>query len=439
MGRKGKILSLLMATILLSGCSMQTTDQLYCLPKRSGDYEKLQQAIDRHMDGRDYCAPLSGENPQSVQRADLDGDGQVEYLLFAKGSSEKPLQILIFRQEEREFVLSDVIESAGSAYDEVTYARIDDQPGYELVVGRQVSNQVARSVSVYRFVEGKAQQMLNANYFKFLTCDMDGDGGSELLVIRPGGTEESYAAAELYNCAGEKMERSNEASMSASVDRMKRIVVGKLQDNTPAVYIASAVGETSIITDVFALVKGRFTNISLSAEAGTSVQTLRNYYVYAEDLDADGVVELPSLIGMRAPADERIPYRQYLIRWFALNQGGDAVEKAYTYHNYQSGWYLTLGMDWAARVTVIQRENAFEFHLWDEEFQTHQRLFTVYAFSGSDREELAAQDNRQILYQGEYTIYSAYLEVASASYGITRESLLQSFHPIHSEWNSGET
>ena len=77
--------------------------------------------------------------------------------------------------------------------------------------------------------------------------------------------------------------------------------------------------------------------------------------------------------------------------------------------------------------------------MWDEEFQEHQCLFTVYAFSGSDREELAAKDNRQILYRGEYTIYSAYLEVASASYGITQESLVNSFHPIHTEWNSGET
>ena len=439
MRRKGKILSTLMAMLLLTGCSMRTTEQLYCLPKRSQGHAQLQQAIDRNMDGRDYCAPLSGEHLQSVQRADLDGDGEMEYLLFAKASSDKPLQILIFQGGTDGYVLRDVIENSGAAYDMVTYAQMDDTPGEELVVGRQVSNQVARSLSVYRFQDGKAQQILNANYSKFLICDLDSDGSSGVMVFRPGGTEESYGVAEHYQFTGSKMERSNEASMSAPVDRMKRVVVGKLQDDTPAVYVASAVGENSVITDVFAQTGKRFTNISLSAEAGTSVQTLRNYYVYAADVDNDGVVELPSLLGMRAPADERIPQRQYLIRWFALKRSGEAVEKAYTYHNFQSGWYLHLGMDWAERMTVIQRENSYEFHLWDEEFQEHQCLFTVYAFSGSDREELAAKDNRQILYRGEYTIYSAYLEVASASYGITQESLVNSFHPIHTEWNSGET
>ena len=325
MRRKKKILCTLMAMLLLSGCSMRTTDQLYCLPKRSQGHAQLQQAIDKNMDGREYCAPLSGENPQSVQRADLDGDGKMEYLLFAKASSEKPLQILIFQEKADGYVLADVIESSGSAYDMVAYAQIDDVPGDELVVGRQVSNQVARSVSAYCFRDGKAQQILNANYSRFLICDLDSDGHSGVMVFRPGGTEESYGVAELYRFTDSKMERSKEASMSAPVDRIKRVVPGKLQDDTPAIYVASAVGESSIITDVFAQVGGRFTNISLSAEAGTSVQTLRNYYVYAADVDGDGVVELPSLIGMRAPADERIPQRQYLIRWFALNRSGEAV------------------------------------------------------------------------------------------------------------------
>ena len=53
------------------------------------------------------------------------------------------------------------------------------------------------------------------------------------------------------------------------------------------------------VTDIFSLVDGRLTNISFSNEANTSIRTLRNFYVYAEDIDADGVLELPSLLTMK--------------------------------------------------------------------------------------------------------------------------------------------
>ncbi|MBQ7344581.1 MAG: hypothetical protein IJW45_00775 [Oscillospiraceae bacterium] len=439
MTRKVKILCLVLVAALLCGCSLRTVDQLYCLPKRSESYMDLQEAIDRHMEGLSYCAPLSGENPQSVQRADLDGDGEAEYLLFAKGSSEKPLHILIFRLEGEGYVLSDTIVSTGSAYDVVAYARMDDQPGLELIVGRQVSDQVARSVSVYRFVDGKAQQLMSANYTRFLSYDMDADGRTELVVLRSGSTDETSGVAELYRYRDAAMERSNEVSMSAPVDRMKRIVTGRLQDGAPAVYVASAVGEQAIITDVFSLVEGVFTNVSLSVESGTSVQTLRNYYIYADDIDKDGIVELPGLITMEALEPAASPEQQYLIRWFAMTSTAEVVEKGYTFHDFRDGWYLELDRQIAPRITVVQRDDATDLYLWNEDLTEAQRLMSVYVFTGSDREEAAVRDNRFILYEGEDTIYSAYLEVASASYGLTQESLIRSFRLIRSHWNTGET
>ena len=106
---------------LLCGCSIRTTDQLYQLPKRSDSYNDLQSAIDQAMIGLEYCAPLAGEQRQSVQMADLDGDGQQEYLVFAKGGSEQPLRILIFDRVDNSYVLVDTIESSGSAFDQVEY------------------------------------------------------------------------------------------------------------------------------------------------------------------------------------------------------------------------------------------------------------------------------------------------------------------------------
>lgn len=439
MSRKWNILCLLLAVMLLTGCSMRTLDELYCVPKRSEEQSNLQIAIDHNMDGRVYSAPLNGENLQTVQMADLDGDGVEEYLLFAKGTTEKPLQILIFRLQNDQYILADTIYSAGSAFDLVEYGRIDDKPGYELIVGRQVSDQLTRTVTVYRFTAGKADQLMNANYTKFLAYDMNADGRSELMVLHPGESDEANGLAELYTYQNGEMLRSNQVNMSETTDRLKRIVAGKLHGGDPAVYVASAYGENAIITDVFTLVEGQFTNVSFSSESGTSVQTLRNYYVYADDIDEDGVVELPNLITMYSPGDINIAERHYLIRWYAMTAAGVEVDKGYTYHNFQGGWYLDLESQWAPRIAVLQKGSAFEFYLWDEDFQQAKKLFTVYALTGSDRDENAVIDNRFVLFKGDSTVYAANLEVPSASYGITQDTLIKSFHLIHQDWKTGET
>ena len=109
-------LALLMA-MLLGGCAMRTVEDMYRVPRRSEDYNNLQSAIDSAMTGLEYAAPVSGENQQTVQMADLDGDGMQEYLLFARGKSEKPMHILIFRRNGQSYQLMERIETYLSEYD----------------------------------------------------------------------------------------------------------------------------------------------------------------------------------------------------------------------------------------------------------------------------------------------------------------------------------
>lgn len=438
MNRRITLMALLLTAVLLfGGCALQTVDKMYSLPKRSEEYNDLQSSIDAAMAGLEYSAPLSGENQQTVQMADLDGDGVDEYLLFAKASSDKPMEILIFSRAGESCQLKEIIESRGSAFELVEYVEMDDQAGVELVVGCQVSDQVLRSVSVYTFGTGEAEQLMTVSYSKFVTSDLNEDGRSELMVIAPGETETDNAVASLYSFRGGIMERSAEANLSEPAEHIKRIMVGNLHGGVPAVYVASSVEESAIITDVFALKHGRFTNVSFSNESGTSVKTLRNYYVYADDIDDDGVLELPSLITMASK--EKSGPMQYLIRWYAMELDGGEVDKMYTFHNFDGGWYLQLDSTWASRVSVAQEGSTYSFCLWDEEFQESQSLMTVYALTGSNRDEAAVEDNRFVLHKADGIVYAAKLEAASAACGLTQAGLIEGFHLIYRDWKTGET
>lgn len=432
------IVALLAVACLLNACQIRTVDEMYRVPKRPQSYNHLQSVMDEAMNDLEYSAPRAGENQQTVQMADLDGDGIREYLLFAKGGGDKPLRILIFVQQDEGYQLMDTIACTGASFDLVEYVQMDGSGGMEIVVGCQISEQVPRSVSVYTFVDGQMNQALSTNYTKFLTCDLDSDALMELVILRPDTSGLDAGIAELYGMENGTMERSNEVKMSGPTERLKRVITGQLHGGVPAVFAASAVDESAIITDVYALLDGVFTNISLSKEVGTSVQTLRNYYVYADDIDDDGEVELPSLITMKQSEQGTNTDKQYLIRWYALDTNGAETDKMHTYHNYVGGWYLKLDPQWAHRITVVPDGNEYGFYLWDEGYKTAEKIFSVFALSGQNREEQAVLDNRFTVYKSESVIYAARLEVASGALCITQNDLIESFSLIRQDWKTGE-
>ena len=439
---KRRILPLvvLLTALLFAGCAPLTVAEMYALPKRSEEYAHLQSAIDMAMAGLSYSAPVSGENQQTVQSADLDGDGVEEYLVFAKGNTEKPMQILIFSQiEDGMCQIMTVIECNGSAFERVEYVEIDHNPGCEIVVGRQVNDQLVGSVSVYTFKNGSAKQLMTSGYTRFLTCDIDGDDKGELMLVQRGESEYDGAVATLYNFRGGSMERSVEVPLSRRAQDIRRIRFGQLEGGQPAVYVTSAIDESTLITDVLCMRRGMFTNLSMTSDIGTRVQALRNYNVYPEDVDRDGVVELPALIPMRPVSLDYNIERQYVIQWYSVEASGKPLEKYYTFHNYAGRWFVQLDSETAHRMTVDQIGNTYIFYIWDEEFTMVTPVYTVYVMTGSDRETQATEDNRFPLLKTDEVVYAARLEPAASVHGITKEKLIDSFRPIHQEWRTGET
>lgn len=430
----------LLTALLLSGCGMRTVQEMYALPRRSEEFSQLQSAIDAAMVGKTYSAPLYGDNQQTVQLADLDGDGVEEYIIFAADNSDKPLKVLIFAQTgENTIRLVETIAHNGAAFEQVEYVPFDERPGCEIVIGCQVSDRVLRRVSVYTYQNGTAEQMLLVGYSNFLTCDLDEDGRSELMVLRPGEAQTQRGMAMLYSVHNGQIERSVETELSEDTSHIRRITPGKLQCGTPAVFVASSVDESAIVTDIFALHEDRFTNVSFSSEADTSIRTLRNYYVYADDIDEDGILELPGSITMKALSDFQVDEQNFLLRWFSVDADGWEMDKLFTYHNFVGGWYMILDDAWATRAMVEQRNGAYGFYIWDQDFQQADLMYTLYVYTGSDRDEMATSDGRFALYRTESAAYAVKLESGASQYSIAEDSLKENFHLIRQDWRTGET
>lgn len=420
------------ATLLLCGCGLRTADEMYAVPARPAADYNLQDAINEAMSGLDYAAPKAGTNQQIVQTVDIDGNGDVEYLLFAKGDSDNPLQIFIFDKQKDAYNLVDTISCNGSAFDRVEYVQMDEQPGNEIVIGYQLNDQLTGGLSVYTFQSGNLEQLLSTTYTQFLLTDLDDDVRKELFVVRPGTNEWSKGAAELYHLESGNLERSVELSLSSPAANIRRILLGKLQDGRNCVYVSSKNGDTALTTDIFSVVDNAFSNIGLTAEIPTTVQTIGNYFVDIVDIDGDGVQELPELMDMVQVTQDGAS-TQKIIAWHSLDAAGKGHRKTYTYHCYADGWFVELEPAWTEVLTASRQGKRVDFFSWDKQYGVPIRLFSISVLTGQNREEQAEMNGNIRLYSTNNSIFVGEITSNGERYGVTADKLVNSFRLIQQD------
>ena len=430
------------AALTLCGCFAGSTDDLYALPRQSEEYYDLQRAIEGVMSAdMSYSAPVAGTNQQAVQLADLDGDGEEEAVVFLKTSGEVPLKIHIFDRTGKEYTSLAVIEGDGSAFETVEYADLDGNPGMELIFGRRVGDQVLRSLCVYTWRDGHMVELLTTNYSHFRTVELNGDDRKDIFVLRDR-AEGRTGTTELYIWRDGRMELEGESRLSVELGAVRRIISGYMCPGVPAVFVASTYNETSIITDIFAFRDGVFQNVSASGETGLSTQTVRSYDAYASDIDSDGNIELPSLVALPSQNAESATY--FVIDWYNLYPDGARQVKVSTFHNNAAGWYLELPGQWHGKLTVSRSEETADgvqgltFSEWKGRDVKPEKIFTVYAFTGDNREAQAVADGRFVLARKGETIYAASMGSGTRARELTQEELTAMFRFIQVNWNTGE-
>lgn len=435
MKRFAWLLLVLAGLLSLTGCNFKSGDSLYSLPQAPEEYYDLQAALNQVLNtGAAYAAPVNGSNRQSTQSVDLDADGEKEVVAFFKREDRATLEVYVFDEQDGVYTASAAIEGSGSAIDSVEYVQLDDSPGLELIVGWQVSDS-AQFMSVYSLRDWHITELMSASYSEYCTVAME-DGGYDQIFLIKLDSELRTGTAQLYSYDGAQLEKKNDAALSAGMGSLKRIVTGRIEGGAMAVFVAGTYGESGMVTDVFTLVDGEFRNISSTDGSGVSSQTVRNYYVYAADIDADGIMELPQTRELPVwPTDSGEVF--CLIDWCGISDSGQMTRKLTTFHNYASGWYLELPEAYRDGITVYRQASpsglwTYVFAAWDETAQSAAPLFEIQA--NGDLSRLPKQRDEMEL--GIVSDVQYLLEILDDS--VLPEELISRFRPVRTDWFTGE-
>lgn len=193
--------------------------------------------------------------------------------------------------------------------------------------------------------------------------------------------------AERFVCDGGQLVPAGQASLSQPLeeDGIVRLLCGYVQEDLCGVFAASRQPEGGLVTDVFALRNGAFTNITLQeGSAGTA----REGEIFGMDIDDDGFVELPSVQYLQK-LENQDTRTYYLVDWYNLDADGGKHTKLTTYYNVESGWYLKLPPAWRGKVLVHYGEDesgytGYGFYLYAAAPEQTQWAATIYQFTGPD-------------------------------------------------------
>lgn len=419
---------------VLSGCTVfdSSVEQLFTLPRMAPEYTGLSQQLDSLISqGYEYASPSGGRNIQSVQMVDLEDDGRQEALVFLRRSAdEKPLKIMVYRLDgDDSYSLLCTIESSGTAVDSVYYQDLNGDGRQELIVGWRISADV-QTLAAYS-IEPEPVALMSCGYSRFSIQDLNGDGAPSLLVIRADG--ELGPVAEFYGWQEEQMGVSYRCRLSSSMTALNRgsVVTGMADRDTPAVFITGVDTTSMAVTDILIYrPEAGLVNVALDKTSGVSAAVYPYRQLAPQDIDGDGVTEIPCPLG-----DSAAEQTDGLVSWMSWQSDGRFQQTAKTYHSLSSGWYFTIPASWwswevDAVTGGIQNESQMTLRINGDS------VLTIYTITGENRDNRSRMGSRIVLRRQATTVYAGEVYEIAPYYGMDEDLLRRSFSLIVGSWSN---
>lgn len=426
---KTMLFALVLTLVLtLTGCGIDSTvEDLFTLPRVPDEYTGLSQQIDQLLaDGYEYAPPVMGQNIQSVQMVDLDGDEVQEAVVFLRrAADEKPLKVLVFQQLDDSYELLCTVESSGSSIDNVYYEDLTGDGRNELVVGWKISNTV-QTVAVYS-IGREAIPLMSSSYTRFVVQELNSYDPPALFVLR--GESDGTPVAEVYTWQTNILAAAYRCGLSSSMADLSRgsVVAGRLYGGKAAVFITGINDSNMAVTDILTwdVMQGLVNLLADESSGKTSVVYPYNQLI-PQDMNDDDITEVPY-------PDEWGMGNDTLTYWMQYNRTGRSSAVAQTYHCQSGGWYFQLPDNWWGSVTaqsqeIVAGENQVTLYV------NEKPLLSLYTITNESRESRAVMGDRFLLRRQTDTVYAAELYEDAAWYDLDAQQVKECFHMMVSTW-----
>ena len=435
-----KLISVFLAAVLclaLCGCDMFATNtaELLSPPELSGDIAPIAAAIAKSADG-EYTLkyPSNGNFRSAVVQNDIDGDGRLEAFAFysmkekENGTDTVNMYISVISFSGGEWVFADKQKMVAGGVERIDFCDLAGDGISEVLVGWEIYGTSEMQLAVYSFKDSKLTQRTLQKYSRFICCDLNDDGLSEILIIK-------LSPAEQINTAGvyQLTEGGVTELYSCELDRTAQSVgepiVSHLSSGRPAVYIDEIKG-VGAVTEVLFIEKNQLVNPLMNGESRETLATLRSAEIGAKDINGDGIIEIPVQENVPSITKSELNEKLYLTNWCSYN--GEALTNQMTVMiNNSDGYYYILSQKWTGQIAVLKDtdKRLREIYLYNSETSTAGEMLVGFmTVSRTDWEsEKYENSGYEKIAQNEMSVYLCKVSDIARSQGLTEEVITKNF------------
>ena len=371
----------LLCTLLclcLAGCSMPgeqvQVEELLRAPKLSGDYGDVQTALNDWLgESAQLKYPMQGDLLSPFLIHDLDGDGQQDAaVLYTTAQSSNVCVAILQKGRDGIWQVRQNAEGLADTVDSVGLAQLQPGDASQLVVG-YVAAQGDHYLAVYSYTDGELSTILEQQYQQYLVEDITGGGSQDLILMST--LEDGGVQIELLTVDKEGSFQQV-AVMGLSADRFSgcaSVAAGVGADGRHYLVLD---GWTGISGNNLASVLLYFDEDTQQMVPADQISTEKLYTaslrnvpsLVSQDLDGDGIVEIPTQPDEAGLLNMSQSRRMDFIVW--MDYTSPNPEKSFGLLDEETNCYIELPMEWEGNLKLTdseQYDGAVELRTVDED------------------------------------------------------------------------
>ena len=364
---------------LLSACGLPMSEnvqveELLRAPRLPGDYGALQNALNEWLgESAQLKYPMQGELLSPFLLQDLDGDGQQDAaVLYTTAQSSNVCIAFLQKDAAGVWQVRQSIEGLADTVDNVRLAQLQDGAATQLVVG-YLAAQGDSYLAVYSYENGTVNAILEQSYEQYLVEDITGGGNEDLILMST--LEDGGVQIELLTVDKEGSFQQV-AVMGLSADRFSgcaSVAAGVGADGRHYLVLD---GWTGISGNNLASVLLYFDEDTQQMVPADQISTEKLYTaslrnvpsLVSQDLDGDGIVEIPTQPDEAGLLNLSQSRRMDFIVW--MDYTSSHPEKSFGLLDEETNCYIELPAEWEGNLKLADSEeydDAVELRTVDED------------------------------------------------------------------------
>ena len=374
----GRWLACVLLCLLLAGCSMPgeqvQVEELLRAPKRSGDYGDVQTALNDWLgESAQLKYPMQGDLLSPFLLQDLDGDGRQDAAVLYTTAQSSNVCIAILQKDDADiWHVRQNVEGLADTVESVGLAQLQPGDATQLVVGYTAA-QGDHYLAVYSYTDGVLSTILEQQYQQYLVEDITGGGNQDLILMST--LEDGGVQIELLTVDKEGSFQQV-AVMGLSANRFAgcaSVAAGVGADGRHYLVLD---GWTGISGNNLASVLLRFDEDTQQMVPADQISTEKLYTaslrnvpsLVSQDLDGDGIVEIPTQPDEAGLLNMSQSRRMDFIVW--MDYTSPHPEKSFGLLDEETNCYIELPMEWEGNLKLTdseQYDGAVELRTMDED------------------------------------------------------------------------